>query len=146
VTKISGSVVYFKYIFPGVWFGFLLFFLVTSFMAGAPPLFQIAPIGMAVFGVFLFRKLAWSLVDEVYDGGDYLVFRRGRVEQRVPLDDVMNIDSQLDSPPKVTIHVRSQGPLGRELSFSPPFRLFSLATPPIVTDLIERVDRIRRGA
>ena len=144
MKKISGSTVYYKTLFPAFWFGFLAIFLTGSVIAGAPLLFFIAPIVMAVFGFFLFRRLVWDLADEVYDAGDYLVFRKGNQEQTVGLTDIINIDySQMSSPERVTIHVRSEGPIGRELVFVPPMRLKWFGRAPIVSELIDRVDRAR---
>ncbi|TCI05285.1 hypothetical protein EZV61_04825 [Corallincola luteus] len=147
MKKISGSTFYFKKLFPSIWFGFLAFFLVTSFTAGAQQeskIFLIMPIFMAVFGFFLFKKLIWDLADEVFDEGDSLLFRKGKKEQRVQLKDIINISyAQMSSPEKVVLLVRSDGPIGKELAFNPPRKFNPFSKNPLVAKLIERVDRAR---
>ena len=146
MKKISGSTVYYKILFPAFWFGFLALFVVVSVIAKAPLLFFVVPIVMAAFGLFLFRRLVWDLADEVYDAGDYLVFRKGSLEQTVGLTEIINIGySQMSSPERVTIHVRSDGPIGKELVFVPPMRLHWLGRAPIVSELIDRVDQARHA-
>jgi len=147
MTKISGSTFYFKKLFPAIWFGFLAFFLVAAVPAagGEAPFFVIVPVAMAIFGYFLFKKLVWDLADEVYDAGDRLIFRKGGREQVVRLEEITNIDyAQFHSPERITIHVRSPGALGKELVFNPPLRGNPFSKCPLVSDLIERVDKARR--
>ena len=149
MKKISSSTVYFKKVFPVFWFGFLVFFFVTSIASGATctsVMFFIMPIFMALFGYFLFKKLVWDLVDEVYDLGDVLLFKNGNKEQRVNLRDIVNIDyAQMSSPERIVVNVRNEGPLGKELAFIPPMRFFRFPKHPLMQELIERVDRARNG-
>jgi hypothetical protein len=147
MTKISGSTFYFKKLFPAIWFGFLAFFLLAAAPAsgGESILFYIVPVAMAIFGYGFFKRLVWDLADEVYDAGDRLVFRKGGQEQIVRLDEITNIAySHLHSPERITIHVRSPGLLGKELVFNPPMRSNPFSKCPLVSDLIERVDKARR--
>ncbi|NTV93157.1 MAG: hypothetical protein HGA72_07830 [Chlorobiaceae bacterium] len=147
MKKISGSNVYFKKLLPGIWFGFLAFFFVTSLASGAtckPLIFYIMPVFMAVIGYFIFRKMVWDLVDEVYDMGDVLLFKKGGTEQRIYLKDIVNIDyAQMSSPERIVVNVRNEGPLGKELAFIPPMRFFRFTKHPLIKELIERVDRAR---
>ena len=99
---------------------------------------------MMLFGYILFRKIAWDLVDEVIDEGSSLYFRKGTKEQRVNLEDIINIShAAMNSPDRVTIHSRTSGEIGEELAFSLPMRLNPFAKNPLVKELIERVDRAR---
>ncbi|MGC8774709.1 MAG: hypothetical protein ACP5R6_05565 [Chlorobaculum sp.] len=148
MKKISGSTFYFKKVLPGIWFGFLSFFFVSSLLSGAAektPMLIVVPTIMAVFGYFLFKMLMWDLVDEVYDLGNKLLFRNNGREQRVNLRDIVNIGySQMSSSPeRIVVTVRNEGPLGKELAFNPPTRLFTFSKNPLVQELIERVDRAR---
>jgi hypothetical protein len=110
----------------------------------------IVPVPVVVIGALTFRKLIWNLADEVRDGGSYLLVRKGGIEQRVPLADVMNVSfSRFNNPPRVTLLVRHSGELGREITFIPKtsfFRISAFARNPIVDDLIERVDQARMQA
>ncbi|WP_444888653.1 hypothetical protein [Microbulbifer sp. JMSA008] len=147
MKKISGTTFYFKKLFPSIWFGFLTLFLLTSLIAGAAKeslMFLVMPVFMAAFGFFFFKNLLWDLADEVYDDGDSLLFRKGGKEQKVLLKDIVNISyNQMSSPERIILHVRSGGAIGKELAFNPPMRLNPFSKNPIVTELIERVDRAR---
>jgi hypothetical protein len=147
MKQISGATFYFKKLFPTVWFGFLAIFLATSLLSGATSesfMFLVVPIFMAVFGFALFKKMIWDLADEVYDEGETLLFRKSGKEQRVHLRDIINISyAQMNSPERVVLQVRSEGAIGKELAFNPPMRFNPFSKNPIITDLIERVDRAR---
>ncbi|TKB47412.1 hypothetical protein [Thalassotalea mangrovi] len=146
MKKISGSTFYFKKLFPTVWFGFLFIFFITSLSSGASQeslMFLIMPIFMAGFGFILFKKLVWDLADEVIDLGDHLLFKKGSKEQRVYFKDMININHQMSSPEKITIHTRETGAIGNEVSFNPPTRFNPLAKNPIYKELIARMDSAR---
>ncbi|HEX5126530.1 MAG TPA: hypothetical protein VFW00_07300 [Rhodocyclaceae bacterium] len=145
----SGSLFITKKIFPIVWFGFLTFFVIQSLALGAHKesyLFLLVPCLMGVFGYFMMKKIVWDLVDEAYDCGDYLLFRNGKLEDRVLLSDIMNVSaSTMVNPPRITLRLRKPSKFGTEISFSPmsrrslnPFRKNAIAE-----DLIVRVDQAR---
>ncbi len=99
---------------------------------------------MAVFGFALFRKMVWDLADEVYDRGDALIFRKSGKEQQVNLSEIINIDyTHMSSPERVVIHVRTEGPIGKELAFNLPMRFNPFSKDPLVRELIERVDNAK---
>ena len=107
-------------------------------------MFLVVPVFMAVFGFALFKKMVWDLADEVFDEGEYLLFRKGDKEQKVHLKDIINISyAQMSSPERVVLQVRSEGALGKELVFTPPMRFTPFSKSPIIAELIERVDRAR---
>lgn len=145
MKKISGNTFYFKRLFPALWFGFLAFFLISSTIEGfESPMFLIMPVVMSIFGFFLFKKRVWNLVDEVHDKGDELIFRKGSKEQRVKLNDIINIDcTHINSPVRVVVHTRTAGKIGKELAFRLPVRFNQFSKNPIVRELIERVDRAK---
>lgn len=149
--KISGSVFFHKYLFPTIWFGFLgvmiVFMILPTSGGDASPMFIVLPLIMALFGYFMFRKLVWDLADEVLDAGDELIFRKGDKQQRVKLSDIINIGySNMSSPERIVITSRTDGPIGKELVFTPPLRLITFSKNPIVGRLIERVDRARNSS
>ncbi len=143
-----------KRIFPLLWLGFLGLFFCSAFFASqksgkALPLAMfVVPGVMLGFTWWLMRRLVFDLADEVYDEGDALRVRKGAIEERVALENIMNISyAGLTNPPRCTLTLRQGGALGREISFSPVQRLFGpllRTSNPIITDLIERVDAARR--
>jgi hypothetical protein len=111
-------------------------------------MFLLVPVLMAVLGFLLMRKLVWDMVDEVHDGGDYLLVRKGSEQERVPLNNIMNVNASTNTnPPRVTLRLVKPGRFGSEITFVPQARMSFLPFKknPIVEDLIVRVDRARRG-
>jgi hypothetical protein len=147
----SGSTTFHKKVFPLLWVGFLAVFVITSLaqgdiQAGRWP-FVVMPVGMTVVGYFVMKKLVWDLMDEVHDGGDFLLIRKGADEERVPLSNIMNVSASTNmNPPRVTLRLVKPGKFGSEVSFSPPrrFSFNPFAKHPVVEDLIVRVDKARR--
>ncbi|BFI96724.1 MAG: hypothetical protein RSP_22340 [Rhodanobacter sp.] len=151
MEKLSyGGTFFYKVVFPAFWFGFLTLFVAVTFThASKQPIFIIQPLVMMAFGYFLFRKLVWVLADEVRDGGSFLLVRKGSVEVRVPLANMMNVSmGQFRSPKNVTLRLRVPCELGDEIAFipkRPTFQFNPFARNPIAEDLMRRVDDARRG-
>jgi hypothetical protein len=137
-----------KKVFPVFWFGFLAVFMVMGGVGGAwkDPLFVVVPLFMAAIGFLLMRKLVWNLADEVRDGGDVLLVRRGGDEERVPLSNVMNVGmSQFTNPKRLALRLRKPGKFGDEVVFIPKsgLQFNPFARNKVAEDLIARVDRLR---
>jgi len=110
-------------------------------------MFIVVPIGMMIFGYFLFKKLTFDLVDEAWDAGEYLVLKNKGIEEMVRLENIMNVSaSTFTNPPRVTLMLRTPSRLGNEITFSPPtpFTLNPFKKNPIIDELIQRVDRARK--
>ncbi len=141
--------VYFKRVFPTIWFGFLAFMVVMIFSSGAAKrelIFLVIPCVMAIFGFFMMKKLLWDLADCVEDGGDFLLIKNRGEQDRVMLSNVMNVSvSQAMNPPRITLKLIEPGKFGNEISFSPAtdFALNPFSKNKIAEDLIVRVDRAR---
>jgi hypothetical protein len=158
MERISSAQTFFmKRVFPCLWLGGVAVGVVVSGVAifsdkheNAPPfaVFFI-PLIMLIFGIVLFRKLVWDLADSVDDCRDYLLVRRGSVEQRVALTNVVNVGmSQFTNPQRLTLRLRTPGPFGDEIVFipkSPAFRLNVFKRNEIAERLIERVDQARNS-
>jgi hypothetical protein len=152
VTKISSSLTWFnKRVFPLLWFGFLAFFVVVTTVAGAAkkePFFLVVPIFMSVIGFIVMKKLVWDLVDEVYDGGDFLLVRNRGDEATIPLSGIMNVSASTNqNPPRITLRLVEPSKFGQEIAFSPitGFTLNPFAKNRIAEELIVRVDQARSG-
>jgi hypothetical protein len=144
-----------KRLFPAVWLGGVFAGLVAGVLSLAsrrtmdPLPFVFIPVVMLLFGYFLFRKLVWDLADRVEDGGAWLLVRRGPVEQRVQLSNVLNVSmNQYTNPRRLTLRLRTPCEFGDEIAFipkSPGWQLNPFARNPVAEDLIHRVDRARNG-
>ena len=153
-TISSGQTFLMKRIFPAFWLAIvsagLIVSLVVSFRRHAdvppPALFMFAL--MFVIGFLVFRKLLWDLADEVRDGGDFLIVRRGGIEERIPLSNVVNVSmSQFTNPKRLSLRLRTPCKLGDEIVFiprMPGIQFNPFARNPVAEDLIRRVDRARQ--
>jgi hypothetical protein len=141
---------YYKRIFPAFWFGFLILFVVAPIVFGQrpPPLsFLIVPVIMLVMSFFIMKKLVFDLVDEVWDAGDALLVKNQGQEERISLGNISNVSySAYMNPARVTLSFRNPGVFGRQLTFAAPVRFVPFATSPVINELIERVDAVRRRA
>jgi hypothetical protein len=140
-------------------FGFLLVFAVGPFVApliggtvtGSPFVFVAFTLAMGIAFYFQTKKMIFDLADEVLDDGDWLVVRKGRHEDRIALADIMNLNYSLfwefiasDLIAEKTKRVRHP----RQLSRTRPFwtAIWPFSQPPIVDELVERIDAKRRFA
>jgi hypothetical protein len=150
MKKISSTSTFMsKKVLPVMWFAFLAFFVGRAILTGAAqkdPMLLVIPGLMAVFGYFLMKRLLWNLVDEVYDGGAFLLIKNRGEEERVALSDIMNVSvSTYPNPSRITLKLVSPGKFGKEITFAPaasavgnPFKKNQVAE-----DLIVRVDQAR---
>jgi hypothetical protein len=143
-----------KRVFPVVWFGFCGFLtcisalMAVDMVAGdmKPDGWLILPIPafMLVFGHFYSRRMLYDLADEVVDTGDSLVVRRDGLEVRIPLADIVKVETgTLDESLRVVLTLRTDTRLGRKIAFMParPFTLDPGAPSPIVAELRERIEQ-----
>jgi hypothetical protein len=145
----SKSTFFYKRIFPAIWFGFLAFFILLGLFAdrkdsSADIMIFVGPVFMAVIGYFLMKYLVFDLVDEVYEEGSSLVFKKNGKTVLVNLTDIKNVSySVLVNPPRVTLSLRCKTEFGDELSFSPPASLIPFKRNQEILELIDRIDRAR---
>ena len=143
--QISSHLTFFsKWVVPLAWFGGLAFVMGQAMVtdsAEADIFAVLIPVVMIVLGFLFFKTLLWDLADAVYDHGSYLQVRRGSVEDRISLDNVMNVSSTpMMNPPRVTLRLVKPCAFGTHVSFLPKSSLLSLgfSTPRIAEQLIER--------
>jgi hypothetical protein len=145
----SGTTRFYKWILPVFWFGFLALFVTVPFReapAELPLFFLVVPCLMAAFGFYFMKNLIWNLLDEVQDGGDYLLVRKGSDEERIPLSNVMNVNaSTYLNPPRITLRLVKPGRFGGEISFLPVtgLRINRFARNPVAEDLMVRAYQAR---
>jgi hypothetical protein len=148
MQRISSSMTFFyKRIFPVIWFGFLLVFIVVSVSRTSADQvlpFVIVPLAMMGFGFWIMKKLVFNLVDEVLDAGDALVVRNGGQQERIALADIKNVNySPYMSPPQVTLAVRRRTVFGDTVTFCAPVSVVGFWSSPVIEELINRVDEAR---
>jgi hypothetical protein len=64
-------------------------------------------------------RFVWSMVDEVTDHGDYLLAKRGSVEDKIFLSDIKDlIDRPYGRPPKAIVKLRAKSVFGWSIAFA----------------------------
>ncbi len=101
---------------------------------------------VVILFVTIFKAFVWDLVDDVEDCGDALVLRKGGVEQRILLKDIISFDYSPTSPPSASVWTKTEGPLGSPVTIRIPLTINPFSTPTYVTDLQERIYRAKRDA
>jgi hypothetical protein len=152
MKRISSSWTFFyKRVFPIFWFGLCAVLLILPLLgmpiSGRAPLAPIilGPAVMIVFGFVIMRKLIFDLMDEVWDDGDSLLVRNRGEEQRVALADIKNVSyTQFMNPPRVVLSLRRKTAFGDQIAFCAPVRFVPLASSPVISDLINRIDTARQ--
>jgi hypothetical protein len=133
-----------KWVFPAIWCGVLVIFIGESVFDGTferDPWFLLGPLFMIVVSLVVFRLYLWNLADAVFDHGGYLVARRRGVEARIPIDNIMNVNSSaLSNPKRVTLRLSQPTALGPEIAFIPKtsFSFNPFAKVAVAENLIER--------
>src|SRR5437016_6113708 len=93
----SRATAFYKRGVPILWYGFLILFIFLPLIIGAQtgqspqPMFFIVPIAMMAIGYFVFKKIVFTLVDQVFDLGDALLVKNGAQEERIALPDIINV-------------------------------------------------------
>ncbi len=156
MQRLSSRMTFFyKRVFPVFWFGFIAVFVVVWASAATAShrsdmwLPMISPLFMAIIGFVIFKRFLFDLVDEAWLDGDQLVVKNRGEQTRVPLADVMNVNASIMvNPPRVTLMLRTESRrLGNAVSFMPVRSqgFFAAFKPsPVATDLIHRIDALRR--
>ena len=122
--RVSRSPIFYKRIFPALWFGALLFmtggiFFDSEVTDRGWALAFAATIGLLGFGIIV--ALTAGMVDEVLDGGDYLRIRRGQVTRDVPLQLIEKVSESFfnKNPPQIELVLKRSRPFGGVITFIP---------------------------
>ena len=149
MKRISTPYTFSRKIFPFLFYGFLAVFLGFVVMSGVfrkEPLFLVVPCVMAVVGYFFMRAALRDLVDDVFDCGSFLLVRKGRLKESIPLANIININFAINQrPARITLTLEKPGKFGKEISFAPPPRIYLTPYPrnEVVEDLIDRAQMAR---
>jgi hypothetical protein len=142
---------FYKFIFPLIWFGFIIVFLIVAVVVptrsgqALPIPALIVPIIMGVIGYSLMKKMIFNLADEVWDDGNALVVKKSGQEERIALSDIKNVNySTMTSPPRVVLSLRRPSVFGDQVAFCAPIRFIPFSSSPLIDDLIERIDTARQ--
>jgi hypothetical protein len=88
------------------------------------------------------KKLIFELVDEIIDGGSFLIIKNKGLEDRVEFSNIMNVSStQYINPSQVVLRLVKPCRFGSRVTFMPRFR-FAFGIFPrndIAEDLMRRV-------
>lgn len=148
MKKISSKMtLYYKRILPAMLFGvILLATLVAAADKNSAGEFIGLIVGTLFVGGIMFfvcRELSFNVADEVYDCGDYLLIKKGGSELRIRLDEIINVHFAPSRPPRLSLLLEKETPLGTEISFFPPTVFSPGKPPPVARDLILRTEQAR---
>jgi len=88
------------------------------FFRGGTPIAPLAVLAVLVACVWLTRTFVWTLMDEVFEGGDCLVMRRGTVEVKLYFVSIRDaINRSFSKPPKLVPKLRCKSKFGWRISF-----------------------------
>lgn len=148
----SGSTSFYKRWFPAIWLGLPAVALLGQ-------LFRIARVGhvtpkdlgllgvcilFLAVGIPIFRRLAFCLVDEVVDEGDFLLVRSEGHQERVPLGSIAGVlDGPTMRPFQITLNLDQPCRFGQKITFIPRYRLVWNGLHPLVDELRSRVEAVR---
>jgi hypothetical protein len=149
--KLSSSWTFFrKRISPILVLGILIAVVAAALSAPGddpPAELLFAPVLFGVVWAAVFRKLMWTLADEVALTADVLIVRKGDQEERVRLTDIMNVGTRhISNFVRVELRLRTPGKFGDEIVFIPRagFQLNPFARNEMAEKLILLVDRARQ--
>jgi hypothetical protein len=144
VRKISSRTTFwYRRVFPVFWFGFLLLWTVFALLLSGnerpPRIIFLIPGVMAIFGYFMIRWLVLPLADEVFLDGDEILVRKNGKKIRFSIRQILNVDSSMmTNPERITLTLREQSELGKEIAFSPTYRWHFFSRHPIAEELIAK--------
>ena len=150
MKKISSDSTFFlKRVFPIVWYGVLGIFAVIillGIVTSGEVEFELLliPSIIAVLGYVVMKFLVFDLADEVWDDTDSLFVKCNGIEERIPLSNIKDVSYLAAKPPRITLSLREPGQLGADITFSPPGDYNRWKESPIVGELRQRIDAMKR--
>lgn len=140
-----------KRVFPVFWYGGLLLFLglvIYGRMWSETPLLVIIPVFMMIFGAVWLKSSVFLMVDSVFDCGDYLLVKKGKISTRIEINEIAYVDEHILSyPHTVTLKLKNPSQLGCDIVFCPSFdtSLNPFDELAVTKSLSKRVNAWRRG-
>src|SRR6185312_12333110 len=151
LKRISGTrhMPLFKYALPCVMYVVVCAWMLSDESKKPHPDYPTLAITLVIGGVIMaavFKRRMWSLADDVLDGGDHLIIRRGTREARIELANVSEVSVDSGPPAKVTLQLKLPSEFGAKISFLPnPTSRNPLATSSIAEDLVQRVRQLDKS-
>ena len=92
------------------------------------------------------RAASGTFADKVSDGGDHLLVRMGREEERISFSNIASVHEYNLKPPRIRLNLKYEGKFGREIDFIPAglFKM-SWGKSAVFQELDERVRAAQEG-
>jgi hypothetical protein len=145
----SGLTVIYKRVVPVGLAAAVAWFVIAGVLEGRAKTlgFFMVPAIILVIGYAIWFFLYSELADEVMDCGSYLLVRVGTLKDRVPLDNIKDVNTSWnENPPVMTLHFVIPGKHGESISFIPfaGFPFSGTSTRKLKVNLLDRADAARR--
>jgi hypothetical protein len=117
-------------------------------VAAGPDLDSLALLAvMAAVAYVAIRMTAGDFADKVSDGGDHLLVRIGKEEERILFSHIESVEQSNLKPPRITLKLRYAGKFGHEIVFIPAglFTDPSWRQTAVLHELEERVRAAQEG-
>jgi hypothetical protein len=135
-----------KKAFPAIFYALMAAgFIVGISKRPFDPAFVVMPLLVTFGGTVLMWRLVWDLADDVVDEGGYLRVRKGRVEERVMLRDVVKVSCLNTNPVRLSLWLHRPNRFGERVVFIPKgfaWRLYG--EHPMDEELRARAARLRK--
>lgn len=138
---------------PLVWIALTIFLIVGGYYEKEEKLgagYYSLVVTFGVFGLLTWWFMVWDLADEVVDCGDALLVRRGEIEEKIPLTNILRVsESPFSESVRIVLQLIVPGQFGRVIAFMPqrqPARINPFAKNPVVQDLSNRILSARDNA
>jgi len=137
----SDGATFYKRVLPAM-FGFLVLF-VAVVVSDGPPRGVAVILGIVAIPFVLILIPIWTLMDEVYDCGDFLLVRNGCRETQISLHDIAKASSPAwTKRPRIWLTLARPCTFGRRISFIPVGR--PISTDSMTSELTARAEAARR--
>jgi hypothetical protein len=144
------SIYYRKRVFPIVWFGSIAFFLCVVLKVGIAEnkpvivfaLFIVVQLILAISGYAFFKRVLFTVMDEVWDSGSHLIVKFKEAEDRIAFTDISDV-TYTTRPAHVKLRLSKPSTFGKEISFAPAFRTMQKSMQEFAQELKDRADAAR---
>jgi hypothetical protein len=140
----SKITIFYKYILPAIWLAVLVYIVYASISTVGVEVFKtiftVIFLFVLMLGFFILKEFHMGLVDEVWDGGDFLLVKNKGKEGKIYLTNIKNIKyGAISNIDKVTLTLDEPGIFGEKISYNARMSVNPFKRDPLVKMLEEKI-------